>query len=238
MHPAVSKMQDLRSSVPSNSPANTPLALPLHSMAGQSSTPRSREEIRRLFTKRSSHPADTHSTLTNPNRDQQPSSRLQHQTGTLPASDPGPHHEHTGHNPAGAVQQHSMPAQIQHQALYAPDSDFQAPPSFRQFACSGDSLSGPGNQQPPRSSCHSIDQRQSTAPTAQQHNSVSSRQNAAASNSQYPEAVLRASASSGDGPAGAGGAGPFMRAEIHMGPAATIEVNVRFHANIAAALKK
>lgn len=221
--------------------ALTPNTNTLHNAAGQTSTPRSREEIRRLFTKRPAllQSANPQSTLAQPLSVQKPPSRLQHQTSSGPGQYqpnacsrplPGPH-THTQGQHAAAMHQHLLHGPVQDQALIGPDAEFQAPPSFRRYACSSSSLSAPTNGH--RGSGHSIHEQQSIAP---QRNSVPVQHTSGASISTCMEGqpISRPSTTSGAAP----GVGPMMRAEILMGPAATIEVNVRYHDNIASALKK
>ena len=226
--------------------ALTPNTTPLHNVAGQTRTPRSREEIRRLFTKRPSslQSINPQSVLAQPLGVQQPPSRLavgcswlQHQTSSGPIQHqpnssahplPGPHmHTHGQH--AAATRQHPLPSPVQNQALIGPDADFQAPPSFRQYACSGSSLSAPTNGH--RSSGNSSHEQQSTAP---QRSSMPAQLTSSASTITEGRPISRPSTTTGAVP----GVGPMLRAEILMGPAATIEVNVRYHDNIASALKK
>ena len=219
--------------------ALTPNTVLLHDVAGQTSTPRSREEIRRLFTKRpaSLHSANPRSTLAQPLSVQQPPSRLQHQTSSGPtqyqpssSSHPLPGSQmHTQGQHAAATCQHPMPGPVQKLALIGPDADFQAPPSFQQHACSGSSLSAPTNGH--RSSGNSSHEQQSTVP---QRSSMPAKHTSSASTSTEGMPISRPSTTTGAAP----GVGPMMRAEILMGPAATIEVNVRYHDNIASALKK
>ena len=236
---AVSELQRPFITASSDRLALTPHTNPLPNMTGQSSTPRSRQEIRRLFTKRPAlrQPANSESALAYLTSVQQPSSRLQNHISSVPAAchpNAGPVHEphvQTENQHAAETHQHSIPDSVQNQALIGPDADFQAPPMFRQFACPSSSLSAPTSGQ--RSSGHSSQQQQCTAA---QRNSVPAQRTSAASITTFTEGnpASRPSTTSGVGPGG----GPMMRAEILMGPAATIEVNVRFHANIAAALKK
>lgn len=215
------------------------------SAKGQTSTPRSREEIRRLFTKRPAlpHSATLQPTLAHSSHAyvQQPTSRLQHQVSSVPAqcqpipiSGPLPGSRiRTDAQHAGATHPHSNPGHVQHQALTGP-ADFQAPPSFRQFACPSSSLSAPASGQ--RSSGHSSHEHH-----ALQRNSLPVQRASSASTGTCTEGKPPSgptATSSGTGPSLHSGGGPMLRAEILMGPAATIEVNVRFHANIAAALKK
>lgn len=219
--------------------ALTPFTNPLQTVKGQASTPRSREEIRRLFTKKPTALQSASFQSNSSTHVQQPPSRLQRQKSaapaqchTIPSSGPLPGPPiHADGQHAGAIHQHSDPGHVQHQALIGPDADFQAPPSFRQFACPSSSLSAPTSGQ--RSSDHS---RHEQHCTAAQRNSAPASGASSATCAEGP--ALPSTTASGAGPSIPSGGGPMMRAEILMGPAATIEVNVRFHANIAAALKK
>lgn len=238
---AIPELRRLPISAQGDSLALTPNTVQLHNVPGQTSTPRSREEIRRLFTKRpaSFQSANPQSSLAQPLSVQQPPSRLQHQTSSGPAQYqpnacsrplPGPHTYTQGQH-AAAVHQHLLPGYVQDQALNGADAEFQAPPSFRRYVCSGSSLSAPTNGL--RSSGHISHEQQSAAP---QRHSVPAQHIVKASSSTCTEGrpISRPSTTSGAAP----GVGPMMRAEILMGPAATIEVNVRYHDNIASALGK
>lgn len=234
---AVPELQRPRNSAQGDRLTLTPI--PLHSVAEQTSTPRSREQIRQLFTKR---PAMLRSenpqlTMAQPASVQKPPSRLQHQLSSGPAQHhpsvssrplPGPH-VHTVGQHAAAMHQHPLPGPVQNQTLAGPDAEFQAPPSFRQYACSGSSLSAPTNGH--RNSSHSSHEQQCTAP---QRNSVPAQYTSGAVTSTEVRPISRPSRTSGAAP----GVGPMMRAEVLMGPAATIEVNVRHHDNVATALNK
>ena len=211
--------------------ATTPLASVLQADLGQTIPPRSREDIRKLFTRRSTplQPASSQQVSANFHQDPPcyPLSRLQQHRSTAP---------HQSGLPATAVhQQTCAPAQhnsslhqnqhasaVQHQAPNAPAGGGTVPAGFGQYAYPGSKLPTISNHQGQTSSGQSHQQSQQTS---LQHKSgaVNSVQAGAS-------AVPRASVNSGPGPS--------MRAEILMGPAATIEVNVRFHANIAAALKR
>lgn len=224
--------------------ALTPFTLPLQNVKGQASTPRSREEIRRLFTKKPTPLQSASFQSTVSTHVQQPASRLQQQNSSVPAQClpiassgplPGPP-IHTEGQHAGAIQQHANPSRVQNQALIDSDADFQAPPCFRQFACPNSSLSAPTSSH--RSSDDSRHEQHCAAP---QRNSAPAQRMSGASAAtcaEGPALPKPSTTSSGAGPSIPSGGGPMMRAEILMGPAATIEVNVRFHANIAAALKK
>lgn len=214
-------------------PALTPQAAALQSGLVQTATPRSREEIRKLFTRRSSSlqsAASLQQPSTNLHGSSHPASRLQHHSGptrlepVLPETDlhfqpvlaPQPanqlahsHHVVSGH----------------HEDTTAPALGNQAPGTFGHYAYPGSSSS----HQTQRASGQSFHQSQQIVP---QRNSAPSQRTSGSSHGNLADAsaVARPSMSSGSG--------PTMRAEVLMGPAATIEVNVRFHANIAAALKR
>ncbi len=215
------------SAVLAQNSALTPQTSTLQAGLGSTTTPRSRQEIRRLFTRKSA-PLQPASCF---NNQPHPQSRLQHHGSTavpelaLPAlavhqQQPSAPIQHSGrldHN------QHSLPGQ--NQTISGPGQSCQAPASFGQYAYPGNSLPAVSNHQQ-RASDQSNQCCEQTGP---QRNSAAPQRASGASNGipSQANAVPRASVSSG----------PSMRAEILMGPAATIEVNVRFHANISAALK-
>lgn len=234
---ALPELQRPRNTAQGDRSTLTPV--PLHNVAGQTSTPRSRDDIRQLFTKRPAllRSANPQSSMAQPTSVQQPPSRLQHQIGSGPAqyqpnvssrSLPGPH-VHTEGQHAAAMHQHLLPGPVQIQPPIGPNAEFQAPPSFRQYACSGSSLSAPTSSH--RNSGHSSHEQQCTAP---QRNSVPAQYTSGAVTSTEGRPISRPSITSGAAP----GVGPMMRAEILMGPAATIEVNVRYHDHVATALNK
>lgn len=214
---------------PATSSAWTPQAAAFQACAAQTTTPRSREEIRRLFTRRSTPLQSTESqqpSTSNLPHTSHPPSRLQHYSGPagpeLVVPTTAPYHQQTSAPQADDSFTHShQAAPWQHQGQLAPAQGNHAPGSFGQFAYSTDSHS---NQ---RASGQSTHPSQQTGP---QRNSVPS-QGTSGGNSRCTDAKAAARTSVSSGP------GPSMRAEVLMGPAATIEVNVRFHASIATALK-
>ena len=232
---AAVQVQGSISAAAGNSQTSTPHAAALSVLSGQNSTPRSREEIRRLFTKKSTPQSSANqSSLAPARRDQHVTSRLHHQTGALPESGcvilPCIQAEH---QPQAVT--HHVPTTVSREATahFPSDPDFQDPRTFRQFAYPGSSLSAPSTNPTHRSSGHSSHHHQSTG--HQQRNSAPAQRNSDASKGSQANTNTHVS---GSGPPEAPGVGPFMRAEIQMGPAATIEVNMRFHANIAAAFQK
>ena len=184
----------------------TPQA-PVASMGPQQTfTPRSRDEIRRLFTKR---PTPLQSASS-----QQPAAKAH--------AEPMP----------SRLQQTSSLQGGQHAQQAASSSCLsggQAQQSFQQYACKGSAQPASSMQRSHNSSGHS----QQHSGSARVHKQTSSSQHKSpAPNSTHtgPSAAPRASVTSAPCVS--------MRAEVLMGPAATIEVNVRFHDNIAIALKK
>ena len=200
-------------------PQNSMLSTgPLHN-----TTPRSREEIRKLFTRRSMPlPAATSSSNLH-NAAQLPSRLQNHSNTALPeAAQPG----------AGLCQQQPLPAEpsnsvtsslhlVPAQTSSCPAQGFHAPPVFGQYAYPGNTLPAGSSLQQKHSSAQSEQRPQRASGSSQNASGTAARSQKEAS------AAPRTSVSSG----------PAMRAEILMGAAATIEVNVRYHANIAAALK-
>ena len=206
--------------------ALTPQAAALQSGLVQTTTPRSREEIRKLFTRRSSSlqpAASLQQPSTNLHGSSHPASRLQHHSGPTSLEPEVP--EAASHfqpvvapQPATQLPHSRQAVSGHHEVTTAPALGNPAPGAFGQYAYPGSS------HQTQRASGQSFHQPQrNSAPP--QRTSGSSHGNLADAS-----AVARPSMSSGSG--------PTMRAEVLMGPAATIEVNVRFHANIAAALKR
>ncbi|KAL0034775.1 hypothetical protein WJX77_006947 [Trebouxia sp. C0004] len=209
-------------------------AAALQSGLVQTTTPRSREEIRKLFTRRSSSlqpAASLQEPSTNLHGSSHPASRLQHHSGptrlepVLPET--APHFQ-----PVLAPQTVNQLAHSHHHAvcghheatqqLTASALGNQAPATFGQYAYPGSS------HQNQRASGQSFHQSQQPVP---QRNSVPPQRTLGPSHGNHADASAVARPSMSSGP------GPTMRAEVLMGPDATIEVNVRFHANIAAALK-
>ncbi len=211
--------------------ALTPQAAALQSGLVQTTTPRSREEIRKLFTRRSSSlqpAASLQQTSTNLHGSSHPASRLQHHSGPTRPEPALP--EAASHfqpvlapQPANQLPHSHHAVSGHHEVTMAPALGNQAPGTFGQYAYPGSS------HQTQRASGQSFHQSQQTVP---QRNSAPPQRTSGSSHGNLADAsaVARPSMSSGSA--------PTMRAEILMGPAATIEVNVRFHANIAAALKR
>ena len=211
--------------------ALTPQAAALQSSLVQTTTPRSREEIRKLFTRRSSSlqsAASLQQPSTNLHGSSHPASRLQHHSGptrlepVLPAT--ASHFQPAlAPQPANQLAHSHHAVSGHHEVTVAPALGNQAPGTFGQYAYPGSS------HHTQRASGQSFHQSQQTVP---QRNSVPPQRASGSSHGNPADAstVARPSMSSGSG--------PTMRAEVLMGPAATVEVNVRFHANIAAALKR
>jgi len=211
--------------------AVTPQAAALQSGLVQSTTPRSREEIRKLFTRRSSSlqpAASLQQPSTNLHGSSHPASRLQHHSGPARLEPVLP--ETASHfqpvlapQPANQLPHSHHAVSGHHEVTMAPALGNQAPGTFGQYAYPGSS------HQNQRASGQSFHQSQQIVP---QRNSAPPQRTSGSSHSNLADAsaVARPSMSSGSG--------PTMRAEVLMGPGATIEVNVRFHANIAAALKR
>jgi len=211
--------------------ALTPQAAALQSGLVQTTTPRSREEIRKLFTRRSSSlqpAASLQQSSTNLHGYSHPASRLQHHSGpttlepVLPET--APHFQPVlAPQPANQLAHSHHAVSGHHEVTTASALGNQAPATFGQYAYPGSS------HQTQRASGQSIQHSQQTVP---QRNSAPPQRTSGSSYGNHADASAVARPSMSSGP------GPTMRAEVLMGPAATIEVNVRFHANIAAALKR
>ena len=211
--------------------ALTPQAAALQSGLVQTTTPRSREEIRKLFTRRSlslQPAASLQQPSTNLHGSSHPASRLQHHSGPTRLEPVLP--ETASHfqpvlapQPANQLAHSHHTVSGHHEVTTAPALGNQAPGTFGQYAYPGSS------HQTQRASGQSFHQSQQTVP---QRNSAPPQRTSGSSHGNLADASAVARPSMSSGP------GPTMRAEVLMGPAATIEVNVRFHANIAAALKR
>jgi len=203
--------------------ALTPQAAALQSGLVQTTTPRSREEIRKLFTRRSlslQPAASLQQPSTNLHGSSHPASRLQHHSGPTRLEPVLP--ETASHfqpvlapQPANQLAHSHHTVSGHHEVTTAPALGNQAPGTFGQYAYPGSS------HQTQRASGQSFHQSQQTVP---QRNSAPPQRTSGSSHGNLADASAVAR--------------PSMRAEVLMGPAATIEVNVRFHANIAAALKR
>ncbi|KAL0028605.1 hypothetical protein WJX79_005056 [Trebouxia sp. C0005] len=210
--------------------ALTPQAAALQSGLVQTTTPRSREEIRKLFTRRSSSlqpAASLQQPSTNLHGSSHPASRLQHHSGPTRLEPVLP--EIASHfqpvlvpQPANQLAHSHHAVSGHHDIAMASALGDQAPGAFGQYAYPGSS------HQTQRASGQSFHQSQQTVP---QRNSAPPQRTSASLHGDLADASAVAR------PSMISGSGPTLRAEVLMGPAATVEVNVRFHANIAAALK-